>query len=59
MEDYLIAHPAVQSINGKTGNVTLNAADVGALPDDTFIPSKITDLTNDSDFATNGDLAEL
>ena len=39
--------------------MVLNAEDVGALPDDTFIPSKITDLTNDSDFATNGDLAEL
>lgn len=59
MEDYLDAHPAVQSVNGKTRNVVLNAEDVGALPDDTFIPSKITDLTNDSDFATNGDLAEL
>lgn len=59
MEDYLDAHPAVQSVNGKTRHVVLNAEDVGALPDDTFIPSKITDLTNDSDFATNGDLAEL
>ena len=59
MEDYLGAHPAVQSVNGKTRHVVLNAEDVGALPEDTFIPSKITDLTNDSDFATNGDLAEL
>lgn len=59
MEDYLDAHPAVQSVNGKTRHVVLNAEDVGALPEGTFIPSKITDLTNDSDFATNGDLSEL
>ena len=59
MEDYLDAHPAVQSVNGKTRHVVLNAEDVGALPEDTFIPSKITDLTNDSDFATNSDLSEL
>lgn len=48
MEDYLDAHPAVQSVNGKTRNVVLNAEDVGALPEDTFIPSKISDLTDDS-----------
>lgn len=59
MEDYLDAHPSVQSVNGKTRHVVLNAEDVGALPEDTFIPSKITDLTNDSDFATNSDLSEL
>ncbi len=59
MEDYLDEHPAVQSINGKTGRVTLSASDVGALPSSTTIPSKISDLTDDSDFATNGDLAEL
>lgn len=59
MEDYLDAHPAVQSVNGKVRHVVLNAEDVGALPEDTFIPSRITDLTDDSDFATNGDLAEL
>ena len=38
---------------------TYTASEVGALPADTDIPSKISDLTNDSDFATNGDLAEL
>ena len=41
---------AVDSVNGKTGDVELTASDVGALPDDTAIPSKISDLTNDSDF---------
>lgn len=39
---------AVDSVNGKTGEVVLSASDVGALPDDTDIPSKTSDLTNDS-----------
>ena len=37
----------VQSVNGQTGTVVLDAEDVGALPDDTSIPTKISDLTND------------
>lgn len=40
----------VQSVNGKTGAVVLDAEDVGALPDDTPIPSKTSELTNDSGF---------
>ena len=40
----------VQSVNGQTGTVVLDAADVGALPDTTVIPTKTSDLTNDSDF---------
>ena len=43
---------AVDSVNGKTGVVVLDAQDVGALPDNTFIPTKTSELTNDSDFAT-------
>lgn len=39
---------AVNSVNGKTGNVVLNANDVGALPDDTPIPSHLSDLDEDS-----------
>ena len=42
----------VQSVNGNTGSVNLTAADVGALPDTTPIPSKTSDLTNDSGFVT-------
>lgn len=41
---------AVDSVNGKTGEVVLDASDVGALPDDTVIPTKTSDLTNDSGF---------
>lgn len=37
----------------RTGNVNLTAENVGALSKDTKIPSKTSDLTNDSDFATN------
>ena len=40
----------VLSVNGMTGAVVLDADDVGALPDDTFIPTKTSDLTNDSGF---------
>ena len=38
----------VQSVNGKTGDVVLDAEDVGALPDDTVIPEALADLTADS-----------
>jgi hypothetical protein len=44
---------AVASVNGKTGTVVLSAADVGALPSTTTIPSQTSDLTNDSGFITN------
>ena len=43
---------AVLSVNGQTGTVVLDAADVGALPDTTVIPTKTSDLVNDSDFMT-------
>lgn len=41
---------AVDSVNGQTGDVVLDAEDVGALPDSTVIPTKTSDLTNDSGF---------
>lgn len=40
----------VSSANGKTGDVVLNAADVGALSNTTVIPSKTSQLENDSGF---------
>lgn len=42
----------VTSVNGQTGDVVLDAADVGALPDTTVIPTKTSDLTNDSGYMT-------
>lgn len=48
---------AVDSVNGQTGQVVLDAADVGALPDTTPIPSKVSDLTNDSGFQTASDVS--
>lgn len=42
----------VTSVNGQTGVVSLDASDVGALPDSTAIPMKTSDLTNDSGFIT-------
>lgn len=44
---------AVESVNGKVGAVVLNASDVGALPSTTTIPTKTSDLTNDSGFLTS------
>lgn len=43
----------VQSVNGKSGVVVLDAEDVGALPDSAAIPEKTSDLNNDSGFITN------
>ena len=43
---------AVESVNGKTGEVTLNAQDVGALPADTPIPENLSDLEEDSTHRT-------
>lgn len=42
----------VQSVNGKQGVVVLGASDVGALPSSTSIPTKVSDLTNDSGYLT-------
>ena len=42
----------VTSVNGQTGDVTLTASDVGALPSSTVIPSKTSDLQNDSGYIT-------
>lgn len=43
----------VMSVNGMTGDVTLTASDVDALPDTTFIPTKVSELTNDSGYITS------
>mgnify|MGYP003310225296 CR=1 FL=1 len=39
---------AVSSVNGQTGDVVLDAEDVGALPDDTVIPDALSDLSDDA-----------
>lgn len=46
----------VDSVNGKTGVVVLNAADVGALPSTTVIPDKTSQLDNDSGYITESAL---
>lgn len=50
--------PTSRKVNGKTltGDITLNASDVSALPADTAIPSKTSDITNDSGFITANDI---
>lgn len=54
--EYLDEHPVqapVQSVNGKQGTVVLTASDIGALPDSTQIPTKTSQLQNDSGFLTS------
>lgn len=48
---------SVDSVNGYTGIVVLTASDVGALPDTTTIPTKVSDLTNDSGYQTASDVS--
>lgn len=50
--------PTSRKINTKalSADITLTASDVGALPDDTEIPSATSDLTNDSGFITSADV---
>ena len=50
--DYVESSAPVTSVNSKTGAVQLNASDVGALPDTTVIPTKTSQLDNDSGFIT-------
>ena len=47
------ANIPVKSVNGKTGDVTLDAKSVGALPDTTVVPNKTSELDNDSGFITD------
>lgn len=49
---YITSAP-VTSVNSKTGAVNLTASDVGALPSSTSIPTKTSDLTNDSGFLSS------
>lgn len=49
----VIEHNGVESVNGKTGAVTLTASDVGALPSNTTIPTKVSQLTNDKNYISS------
>ena len=44
---------AVNSVNGMTGDVVLTASDVDALPSSTVVPTKTSDLVNDSGYITS------
>lgn len=50
---------SVRTVNGRTGSVTLTYSDVGALPDSTVIPTKVSDLNNDSGFQTQAQVNAL
>ena len=47
--------PVTRKVNNKalSSDITLTASDVGALPDTTVIPTKTSQLTNDSGFITS------
>lgn len=49
----------VTSVNNKTGAVTLTAYDVDALPSTTEIPSKTSQLENDSGFITSAPVTSV
>lgn len=49
----------VLTVNGQDGTVTLTYSDVGALPDSTVIPTKVSDLNNDSGFQTQAQVNAL
>lgn len=52
------AVPTTRKINGKalSADITLSSTDVNALPSSTTIPSKTSQLTNDSNFVTSTQL---
>lgn len=52
-------HYPVTSVNTKTGAVHLNANDVGALPNTTVIPTKTSQLDNDSGFITSAPVTSV
>lgn len=50
------------TINDKkieNGSLTLTASDIGALPSNTYIPQKTSDLTNDSGFVTSYEIPKI
>lgn len=55
IEDLADYVPTIRTVNNKalSSNITLSASDVGALPNTTVIPTKTSDLTNDSGFITS------
>lgn len=57
-----VAVPTSRTINNKrlVSDITLTASDVGALPSNTLIPTKVSDLNNDSGFTSNvGTITEI
>lgn len=62
VQEYIDTHPIdapVTSVNSLTGDVVLDAADVGALPDTTVIPTKTSQLDNDSGFLTSAPVTSV
>ena len=49
----------VSIVNGQTGPVVLEPSDIGALPDTTVVPTKTSQLTNDSGFLTSAPVTSV
>lgn len=49
----------VKSVNNKTGAVVLTASDVGALPTSTVVPTKVSQLDNDSGYITEAPVTSV
>lgn len=56
---YTETDPTVPSWAKASSKPSYTANEVGALPDSTYIPSKTSDLTNDSNFATTTDVSAV
>ena len=50
---------SVTSVNGKSGEVELNADDIGAMPNTVEIPTVVSQLGNDLNFTTQGDVMQI
>lgn len=49
----------VTAVNGKIGNVVLYYYDVGALPNTTIVPTRTSQLQNDSGFITSAPVSSV
>lgn len=58
LQSFTETDPTVPSWAKQSSKPTYTASEVGALPDDTAIPTKTSDLTNDSGFITGANLAD-
>ena len=59
LNSYTETDPTVPAWAKAVTKPTYTAAEVGALPSSTAIPTKVSDLTNDSGYLVNADIADI